>query len=105
MAPPLSDLLRYLRSPQPRQRLHRRVWDISNLHTLETFQTGCDNNFNVLSIGCVAPLGGVTYSRTHAASPSGLDIHVRDGPGVIEVGEPDAGDRALPQNAGHRRRL
>jgi hypothetical protein len=64
-----------------------------------------NNNFNVLSIGCVAPLGGVTYSRTHAASPSGLDIHVRDGPGVIEVGEPDAGDRALPQNAGHRRRL
>jgi hypothetical protein len=29
-----------------------------------------NNNFNVLSISCMVPLGRVTYSRTHAALPS-----------------------------------
>ena len=58
-----------------------------------------NNTFDVLSISCVAALEGVTYSRTQAASPSGLDIHVRDGAGEIETG---AVDRA---NTGHRRRL
>jgi hypothetical protein len=39
----------------PRQRLHPRVWDISNLHTPETFQTRC----NTVALA----LGGTTLPR------------------------------------------
>ena len=61
--PPLSGLLRCVMSPQPRQRLHRRVWDISNLHTPETFQNGCNNNFDALSTCCVSALANLAPDK------------------------------------------
>jgi hypothetical protein len=43
--------------------------------------------------------------RQRAFVSRASDIHVRNGAGVIEMGEPGTADGTLPQNSGHGRRL